>query len=427
LLIASGCFELEVGSSRHEPAVEDGGTGAQSPLPDAAEPTAKVDAVDLLLVMDNSGSMASEQMRLQQQMERIVEVLTTGDRKPKSAQDPSDATRYFTPVKSLHLGVVSTNMGGNDAPAGSSPALHSCRGLGDDGRLQNDVSVARDGVVAQYSFAFEGFGQGEVVLPADPSCDLANVPAYLELGADASPGDVAQAAKTFSCVARRGVTGCPFEQPLEAMWKALAPSQGSGQLHEFLNGSRGHGDGANAGFLRPDALLVVVHVSDEEDCSIKQEGKGLFDNERQSQAELLYGTEINLRCGRFGESLGLVWPTERYVEGLKSLKPGHPERIIFSALVGVPQNVSPGLTSDELLALPEMQFRQRPDAPGLPAPSCIRDNAEYPARTDSASPGRRFVQVAKGFGENGAVHSICADDYTPALDHVVTRIAAALQ
>ena len=48
-----------------------------------------------------------------------------------------------------------------------------------------------------------------------------------------------------------GDVGCGFQQPLEATYLAL------------------HGDvPENAGFLRDDALLVVVYIVDKDDCSV---------------------------------------------------------------------------------------------------------------------------------------------------------------
>jgi hypothetical protein len=52
----------------------------------------------------------------------------------------------------------------------------------------------------------------------------------------------------FGCIADVGVSGCGFEQHLESMRVALTP-------------------GTNPGFLRDDALLAVVVLADEDDCS----------------------------------------------------------------------------------------------------------------------------------------------------------------
>jgi hypothetical protein len=55
---------------------------------------------------------------------------------------------------------------------------------------------------------------------------------------------------TFDCVSSTGAGGCGYDHDLEAVHLAL-----SGNVPE------------NAGFLRPDSLLVVFFVADEDDCS----------------------------------------------------------------------------------------------------------------------------------------------------------------
>src|SRR5262245_28954870 len=72
--------------------------------------------LDLLLVMDDSGSMKEEQAKVLAQLPRLVSGLSSRD-------------------ISLHLGVVSTNMGG----AGMLDEFASCRGEGDDGVLIDEV------------------------------------------------------------------------------------------------------------------------------------------------------------------------------------------------------------------------------------------------------------------------------------------------
>lgn len=85
-----------------------------------------VDKVDLLLMVDNSNSMAGEQQSLKRELPNLITVLTTGYR---SDADPEP----FPPVKDLHVGVVSSDMGipGVELP----PSCHA--NGGDDGRLQS--------------------------------------------------------------------------------------------------------------------------------------------------------------------------------------------------------------------------------------------------------------------------------------------------
>jgi hypothetical protein len=400
-----------------------------------------VDQVDLLFVIDNSGSMASEQQRLGQLLPNLVRVLTTGDKTPP--EDGSEPTmeernanpdRFFTPVRSLHIGVVTSNMGGIDEPP-TSGAISSCRGAGDDGRLQNSTEIAQAGVTAMTNIEFEGYRSGEVVIPPDDECDIPKPLLYQTFVAnDEELNDVDEVANTFRCVSRVGIRGCPFEQQLEAMWKALAPEEApedaeDEDLYKFLDGKGGQGTRTNEGFLRDEAILAIMHVSDEEDCSLsatKNGAKLLFDPTRNSPAEEMYGEKINLRCGLFGEKDGLVWPAERYVKGLRSLKPDYPDRIIFGAIVGIPTELKRDITIKEILERGDMQFAEDGNT-GLPRPSCVRDNPMMPGRSDKASPPRRFLQVADAFGPNAVIHSICDDTYAPALDRLIERIAQQLK
>jgi len=373
--------------------------------------------VDLLFVIDNSGSMATEQLKLANELPRLVEVLTTGNRNAGRGAGMANGQDMFTPVSSLHLGVVSSNMGGVDDPTGDNAGLTACRGLGDDGKLLRSTEVAVTGVTATMPFEFPGYNAGDVVLPPDAACgEVGAPPKYqqFEAGQDPSAADVAT---SFRCVSKLGVRGCSYEQQLDAMWKAVAPSDGD---DEFLNDTQGNGNprGFNAGFVRDDAILAVIQVSDEEDCSIKPEGKQLFAD--TPEANQKFGAEINLRCGRHGEAMGLVWPVSRYIAGLRALKPDNADRIIFAAIVGIPTRAN-GMPFEQILALPEMQFRA--GVLGQPTPSCRNTSS---GRAEEAYPPRRFLQVAQGFGSDAVVYSICADDFAPALDTLIDRIATKL-
>ncbi len=180
--------------------------------------------LDLLFVIDNSGSMFAEQTSLAANFSRIVNVLATLE----------------GGMPNLHIGVVSTDMG------------CSVTGTGDHGLLQNAPRVADcqppDGM---YIIDTEGERNFE--------------------------GSLADA---FSCIAQLGTNGCGFEQPLAAMEAAL--------------------DGtnvANTGFLRDDARLAVVFISDEDDCSIYNPNM-LQDPNAGPESAL--GPYSSFRCFEFG-------------------------------------------------------------------------------------------------------------------------------
>jgi hypothetical protein len=57
-------------------------------------------------------------------------------------------------------------------------------------------------------------------------------------------------------------------------------------------------------------------------------------------------------------------------------------------------------------------------------PSCSRTDSS--GNVSTAYPPRRIVQLAKLFGENGVVQSICQDDFGPAMDAIINVIAKQL-
>ncbi|MDB4976315.1 MAG: hypothetical protein JWN48_4656 [Myxococcaceae bacterium] len=427
---ALGVFD---GSAPGDAANTDGGATASADAGPVSQvgPIGPVgsSAVDLLFVVDNSGSMANKQAKLISQVPRLLKVLTTGDRCAggREASCPfTDTTvpkRLFAPVSSLHVGVVTSNAGGIDDPPTTQVAVASCAGLGDDGKLQNSVSIAVNGVVAG-NREFLGVPQGTVIIEPDASCaQLGAVPVYQEYIPGMSAADEAALAARFRCVLRVGVRGCPFEQTLESPWKALAPSVGSGGDYVFSDDSRGQGDRYNKGFLRSDALLAIVLLTDEDDCSITDAGKSLFvsGGSAGSEADTLYGP-VNLRCGFNYRNHDLVRDTSRYLRGFRSLKPGHPERVIFAAITGVPPAATAAASSlTDVLALPEMQFREDPTDPGFPLPSCTNN-----AGMEPSFPPIRIVELARDFGEQGIVSSICAADYSDAIDRVVAKLSTQL-
>jgi hypothetical protein len=74
-----------------------------------------------------------------------------------------------------------------------------------------------------------------------------------------------------------------------------------------------------------------------------------------------------------------------------------------------------------------------PEDPNTPAKKVCYDFDESLPATDpnyivtDAVPGRRFVETAMGFAENGAVHSICAENYAPALNSILEKISQKLK
>jgi hypothetical protein len=347
--------------------------------------------LDLLLVIDDSGSMTEEQQSLVTEIPRVIDVLSSGDR-------DGDGTVDFSPVSSLHVGIVSTDMG-----TGVVSGVESCSaGFGDDGVMLDHGSTSTG------------------CMPSYPSGIFEFVP---------TTDDRTQFSTDVGCTASLGNDGCGFEQQLEAALKAvsLAP-QADGRSPVswtapgyrppvFFGSTFGHAGagGLNDGFLRPTSVLAMVVVTDEDDCSVTD--PTIFDRTDPRFASV----DLNLRCHTFVDAL---YPVQRYVDGLLGLRVW-PELLVFTAITGAPEEaVADGLSYDALLALDEMTERIDPVLHNQLLPSCTA-----PAGRGVAFPPRRIVQVARGLEAAGAgtsIESICNTSFHRAFDRILQRTGQAL-
>lgn len=327
--------------------------------------------VDLLFVVDNSGSMAEEQQALAEQFPVMVRMLATGDLDDDGRPDAQ-------PVSDLRVGVITTNLG-----AGGFETDLGCRvrpGEGSDGVLR---TISRERGCARMLPPYLDFRRGD---PVDPFVD------------------------DFACLAVVGdIGGCGIEQPLVASLKALLPADAP---FPFLSGTA-HGDGANAGFLRDDAILGIIYVSDEDDCSVADVEFFDPESDRYSWEGLGGG---NLRCFLYPEART---PVESIVDALRSLKP-NPNDLLVAAITGVPADAvsdPDAIDYEALLADPRMAERINPDrARGQLFPACDLEGTGF------ALPARRMVRAVAAFGDNGVVQSICDPTFGQALRGITSRL-----
>ncbi|MCC6993346.1 MAG: hypothetical protein IT370_01835 [Deltaproteobacteria bacterium] len=304
--------------------------------------------VDLLFVIDNTDSIADEQQELVPAFRQMLERLERPGALPN-----------------LHVGVVSTDLG--------APFEHRfCTPDGDRGVLQNQPMVA--GCMAP---------QGRFI--ADVASPTGRVRNY-----------VGRLDDTFGCIARLGIEGCPREQGLQAMKRAL---DGSAQ--------------ENADFLRPNALLVVIIMGEDDDCSVRD--PALFDPDNSA-----LGPPLRYRCFEYGvvckpseqdrrstgprtdcrsdEQSHYLDSVASYVDFLVRLK-GSRSRVVVGAIVGTGKVVVGSHLTGEPWVLPGCESIHGPAAPGI-----------------------RLSEFARSFGFNGFVDSICQDGYGAGLERIADRI-----
>ncbi|MBX3251150.1 MAG: hypothetical protein KF901_28495 [Myxococcales bacterium] len=354
-----------------------------------------IENVDLLFMVDNSNSMALHQNSLSEELPNMVRILASGDLDDDGVQD-------FPPVRSLNVGVVTSDMGtgGFVVPTCSDPRF------GDDGILRRAGNAARPGCMATYP-SFQNFR------PEDG-------------------GDATAFANSVACVAVMGTNGCGFEQQLEAVLKAVTPSTSD---IRFIEGSVGHADGQNAGFLRSDSLFAAILVTDEDDCTIRDPQLA------NTAADTAFPGDLNLRCYIHGTEeyarRGLdpaaspVALVDRFVEGLLRVKQD-PDLIVYAAITGIPSEINPdpaaGIDYDAILSHPLMIEEPDPMTPTQLRPSCDRIRPGTMQR-ERAFPPRRIVNAGRlleNRGANVVLQTICQDSFDGALQAIVRKIADVL-
>ena len=240
---------------------------------------------------------------------------------------------------------------------------------------------------------------------------MATYPSFLAYEAGTTPSAETFAAD-FGCVTAAGTGGCGFEQQLEASLKALTPSTSTTL---FIDGTPGHGDGMNAGFMRANAALAVLVITDEDDCSIAAGSEDIF-----NQLSTVYTGDLNLRCFLYKEA---QYAIGRYVDGLLALK-SDPNLLVFAPIVGVPIDLA-GANYDAILADPRM-IQAVDTTVGVGTrlvPSC---NEPGPG---IAFPPRRIVETAGSLAARGArapVQSVCQASFELPITAVLGAIQGSL-
>jgi hypothetical protein len=355
--------------------------------------------------------MEDKQKNLREHVPQLVQTLVTGMRMPN---DPNS----FPPVTDLHVAVVDSDMG---LPGVS--GIPGCSGYGDDGLFQHTPHASAE----------------------SPTCDPA-YPTFLSYASSSTTGpDAAKLSQDFGCIANVGAMGCGFEQQLEAVLKSLWPSTDS-RIQFLSDGGPerlGHGDLANSGFLRSDpakglSLLAIIVLSDEDDGSTGD--MELYTLKQQLPANTWVDPstldDLNLRP-LIGANRNHLFNISRYVDGFRNLRPGYDNLLVFAGIVGVPLD----LVDDTATAKVDFTNQPQRDAfydgilndprmQNVPDSEPSPDTMVLPACLTSFGhgyPGQRYVQLAKGLGENATIYSICEADYTPAINNVIELIAKQLR
>jgi hypothetical protein len=331
--------------------------------------------IDIVFMVDDSSSMAPIQTKLTTQFPAFMDVLKN----------------LPGGLPNVHIGVVSSSMG-----AGRNPSIDHCPQGGDQGVFHTKplgATCTKASLNAGQNFIINNNG-------------MAN---YM--------GDISD---VFSCIAQLGDGGCGFEHQFESVLRALGA------------------DGAppppqNANFLRPDAYLAIVMITNEDDCSAPPDSD-LFDSSSSTVTDPL-GPLQSYRCNEFGHLCGGKPPPRQpagevdlsgmcvsaedgrllrvqdVVTAMKRLK-ADPTKVLVAAIAGpnTPYKVNIGPS----------QVKGDPSMWPFVEHSC--QQPEPNNMVTYADPSVRIQQWIDAFGPNGVFEDMCAPDFKPALQAIANAI-----
>jgi hypothetical protein len=363
--------------------------------------------IDLLFMIDDSSSMETAQANLKANMGNFMDVLKN----------------LMGGLPDLHVAVVTSDMG-----AGDGSSIMGCSTNGDNGVFR---------YMASGGCAATGF--------TDPNATF-----LIDSGGNNPTTNFGSQDITavFQCITTVGASGCGFEHQLASVARALG-ADGAQPPPE------------NAGFLRPDAYLGIVLLTNEDDCS-GPPNDPLFEP-TSSQLMSMYGPTANFQCNEWGhlcslnggpamqpsryapnnlptdtvtythpmagtpgavdaasncqsfENSPVLTPVGSIADGIKGLKGDPANQILVAALTGLNEGPSSSGYTVTWATAPT------PDTGPWPkiAHSCGSENSS----TSFADPAPRVEQFVNQFGANGLLDTFCQANYGTSLTTIATKLS----
>ena len=284
--------------------------------------------IDLLFIIDNSGSMGEEQLNLALNMPKLIHGI----------EDLTDADG--NPVQpNVHIMVTTTDAGNvlcdpfyapGRSPESGTPISSACTD-----RLERFTSISMPPVVAESACTTVC---PSALAPDGPFIEFSaagdNVPDVPPVDIDGDGVDDDAIAQTLSCVGPQGIDGCGYESPLESMMLAL-------------DDGASWNSGTNP-FLRTGGLLAVAVITDEADCSVIDDTVMMDDSVMELHPETGMPVPTSAICWNAGvtcdgpdgngeysncSSMGSrLRPVQEYIDFLQGLD----HRVVMLGIVGIP-------------------------------------------------------------------------------------------
>jgi len=285
-----------------------GGSGGQGGQ--GGGPAACVDAkkLDLLFAIDNSRSMADKQNILARAIPDIVQgvvnppcidaagVPSSMQPSGPSAACPMGYFRAFEPMTDIHIGVISSSLGGHGSDSCPDVDPNSKECAPNPNLTNNDKAhllsrADQCGGTQAPTYGGKGF------LAWDPEQVL--MPPGEDQVDDGSGGGLVPALRDM--VIGVGQIGCGFESQLESIYRFLVDPEPYQTISvvDFKATPQGTDTALlqqRAEFLRPDSLVTVLMLTDENDCSTKEYGQFYYVNQLREGATAVRMPRARAEC-----------------------------------------------------------------------------------------------------------------------------------
>lgn len=372
--------------------------------------------LDILFMIDNSSSMAPLQAKLRAQIPTFIDTLA----------DPATGA-----LPDLHVAVVSSSLG-----AGAWSNVNQCHSAATDPSTLGDDQGR--------------FLQGAVGPNASPCTMLHSGAKFLQTNDGGGPNFDGDLRDAVGCITYLGDQGCGFESQFKSIYYALA----KGALSPAE-------DSDNGGFLRANAKLAIILLTNEDDCSVGDNSLLIDPSVNSVNDPSGLGALSSYRCNEFGHlcdgappphgnlpaggvtlnncvsaenmgktdsvidplghpdpTMGHLWPTVAgFTDYVRMFKP-NPNDIYVAAIAGP----TTGPMGESLYHVsPQVNSSGGNELVPVIDHSCVQMNGDTTG-PEVADPAVRIKQWVDTFGPNGVFYPICGANLSAAMSGIARGI-----
>lgn len=300
------------------------------------------DQIDIVFLIDNSGSMGEEQLNLAANFPLLVDRLQ--NLQDSAGNDINPDVQIMVTTTDVGHPLCSIWEKADYTPARGAPIWDGC-----NARINRFTGLdPTDPLVIEEACTQNCPAD---VVPGDP---------FIRFNATSSNVPQDNVAAALSCIGPQGIDGCGYEAPLEAMLQAINPDACWNKPDQEHCQNDPKWSGVQRGFLRPDATLAIAILTDETDCSVLAPGGySYFTGNDQTywetnpdigipQATPAICRKAGIECtgpdasGVYSNCTSnpdseALHDIDRYVDYLKFVKESHGKEVVMLGILGVPE------------------------------------------------------------------------------------------